>query len=182
MPLIVRNNEKNPVVFAKGGVVITWNTAGDRQDLDVQMCPDALAEDMDFLTSIRRGQLTVEHVSDPILKEKMEALMVFTGRMATPSDHSNVEAILDRRQDRDIVGRPCIGPDERGNDGKCGAQVLNRAANIGDEPPLCTRHQSLINQFYLAEKGSKGEGGDESRDGIVTREWKRVQMTAPMRG
>ena len=183
MPLIVRNTTTNPVVFAKKDVAITWSPRGDRSSQDVQMTPDSLAEDMDFLNTVRRGTLVVEQVSDPSLTEKMERLLQFTSRtIAAPDESAAIEGVLDRRQQRDIVGRPCIGPDERGNEGKCGNQVLTLAAQTGEEPPLCSVHQHLVDQFYLVEEGSKGEGGSESQDGVITRTWKRPTMTTPVRG
>jgi hypothetical protein len=188
MPLIVRSTLRNPVVFAKRDIAITWAVAGDPVGADTQMVPDSLAEDIDFLETVRRGTLVIEHFTNDEVRAKFEGIAAFAGRRASQVQAANeqanaaIEATIDRRQQRDIVGRPCLGPDGRGNPGQCGTQVLTQAAQTGAEPPLCSQHQHLVNQFYLAEDGSPGEGATESRAGQVSRVWKPITMTAPTRG
>jgi hypothetical protein len=89
--------------------------------------------------------------------------------------------MLDRSQDRDIVGTTCIGPGPEGRSANCGAALLQSAKQTAEQPPLCSRHQHLSPNYFLAEAGSLGEGATESRDGVVRREWKQVQMTSPQK-
>lgn len=173
MPLLVRNTEPNATVFSKGSIFAKWGPAGDPMGEDIQRVPDEIAEDVDFLRSVDRGILVIE---DGTNKEVLETIQrqaaVFQTRRAN-AEAAETQA-LDRRQDRDIVQVPCIGPGKTG--GQCDTPVLIRAAQRGEVPPLCKGHESLSSQYYLAESGSAGD-----TQGGVRREWKQIQMTAPQR-
>ena len=171
MPLLVRNTEANATVFSKRGTSIVWAPSGDPMGGDLQRVPDDLQDDVDFLNSVERGLLVIESASNPEVLDKIAAQsQVFQARRAQAT--SSVEASLDRRQDRDITQVSCIGPALNGRGGECGAPVLQRAAAVGEIPPLCSRHESLASQFYLAESGSPGENATESTPGAVKRQWK----------
>lgn len=184
MPLTVRNTAGNVAVFASAetGRTIIFKQAGDPMGGDIQRCPNAFAEDIDFLNALDQGILVVDQADDPEIFERLQ-------RSSTQYQDRQQQAalrqaeVLDRRQDRDLVTTPCIGPHPNGRGvEECGAPVLQRNANKNDEPPLCPKHVSLAPQFYLVEQGSKGEGATESREGQVRKTWKRVQVTAPVRG
>lgn len=182
MPLLVRNTSNSPCVFSKKDVTITWAISGDPMGNDLQRVPDILADDVDFLNSIDRGLLTVESGSDQEVVDKIAAqarVVVRSDDVAAAAAH---EAVMDRRQDRDLISVPCIGPALNGRGGECDQSVLVRSANRGDVPSLCPKHESLAPQFYLIDSGSKGEGATENRPGQVTKVWKRPEMTAPQRG
>lgn len=186
MPLTVQNNATNTTLFALPGgkQPIIWAGTGDPMGDDVQRVPDDLAKDIDFLRSLDQGLLTVVDADDPeILDGLQRSATNFAERQAAST--ARAEAMMDRRQDRDLVAVPCLGPDQRGNEGGCGAQVLQRASEIkgsDPKPPLCDRHKPLAPQFYLTQDGSRGEGATEARAGEITRTWKRPTMTAPSRG
>lgn len=186
MPLIVQNTEPNVTVFAKGGISLIWKPAGDPMGDDTLRVPDSLADDVDFLATLDKGILVVTGGTDPEVMKKIEASSEFGRRTADyqarqQAAAAGVESTIDRRQDRDIMQMTCIAPANRGQ-GECGNPVLVAAAKRGDEPPLCGQHKSLASQFYLVQGGSAGEGATENKPGAVSRVWKRVEMTAPVRG
>lgn len=185
MPLMVQNNAASTTLFAlPGKQPIIWTAAGDPMGDDVQRVPDDLAKDIDFLRSLDQGLLSVVDGDDPeVLASLQRSSTKYADRQA--ANAAKAESIMDRKQDRDLLGIDCLGPDARGNDAKCGATVLMRASDVtgaDPKPPLCDRHKALAPQFYLTQDGSKGEGATESRAGQITRTWRRVQMTAPARG
>lgn len=186
MPLMVQNNARNTTLFALPGgkQPIIWAGTGDPMGDDVQRVPDDLANDIDFLRSLDQGLLTVIDGDDPdVLSKLQRSSTAFASRQE--ANAAKAEAMMDRKQDRDLIAVACLGPDGRGNDGGCGQQVLQRSSEIkgsDPKPPLCDRHKALAPQFYITQDGSKGEGATEGRAGVITRTWKRVQMTAPARG
>lgn len=177
MPLLVRNSERNATVFSKNGVSIIWAASGDPMGGDLQRVPDDLQNDVDFLNSVERGILIVEDATDSSVLEKIRSQ---SAAFLTRRDQAatSVASTLDRRQDRDITQVSCIGPALNGRGGVCGADVLQRAAASGDIPPLCSRHESLAPNFYLAESGSAGENATERIAGKVSKQWKQI---APVR-
>lgn len=182
MPLLVQNNEPNTTVFSKVGMQpIVWAMAGDPNGGDVQRVPDNWADDIDFLNALDRGTLTLLDSSNPEISERLaKQSAVFRERREAAA--SQQTAVLDRRQDRDLTSVGCIGPHSNGRGVEdCGELVLLRAANLGEVPPLCGRHKHLINEFYLVESGSAGESHTD-RPAEKSRTWKRVTMTAPVRG
>lgn len=185
MPLTVQNHAPNQTLFAlPGQQPIVWAAEGDPMSEDIQRVPDDLAKDIAFLRSLDQGLLSVVDGDDPdVLASLQRSSTAYAQRQA--DNAAKAEAMLDRKQDRDMIGTPCIGPDQRGNPESCGATVLQRASQINGadpQPPLCDRHKGLAPQFYLTTEGSKGEGATESRAGIVQRTWRQAQMTAPARG
>lgn len=173
--LLVRNREPNPTIFADGDVRVIWQRNGDEFGDDIQRVPESLMENPDFLRSVDVGTLEVLETSSP---EVMEQIKASGEAYKARREQAAAEATssLERRQDNDIVGLVCIGPDQRGNQGQCGAQVLMRSAKKNEIPPLCPRHQSLAPLFTLTESGSKGEGATPSRAGTVSREWRQAQV------
>lgn len=185
MPLTVQNNAASTTLFAiPGKQPIIWSANGDPMGEDTQRVPDDLAKDIDFLRSLDQGLLTVVDGDDPdVLASLQRSSTAFAARQA--ANAAKQESMMDRKQDRDMIGVTCLGPDARGNDAGCGATVLQRASDINGadpKPPLCDKHKPLAPQFYLTQDGSKGEGATEARAGQITRTWRRVQMTAPARG
>jgi hypothetical protein len=180
-PLKVQNQMGNKSVFAK---VVDGNSHNLRWEAngypgDTLRVPYALIEDTDFINSLESGVLKV--VSGP--PEIMEALAFETEQVQRDRAEAEQKAtdMLDRRQDRDIVGATCIGPGPEGRTAACGRALLQSAKQKGEQPPLCTQHAHLAPNYYLAEAGSQGEGATEAHDGVVRREWKQVQMTARQR-
>jgi hypothetical protein len=174
MPLLlVRNEETGPTVFAKtveglGSVRIVWGPKGTAEE--VQRVSDKLLEDADFLTSMDRGTLVVEDTGDPEVAAKLAAFQA-SARDARERAEQRTAASIDRRQQRDLVGETCVGPNRSaGREALCGTAVIRSAKEMDETPPLCPRHQGLINEFVLVEAGSKGDERDPLR-----KVWKRVQ-------
>lgn len=180
-PLRVRNLERNTTVFAKtingNSHRITFGAAGTPND--TLRVPIELAEDIDFLNSLEMG--IIEVVDGPA--DVVEYLQFETKRVREEREEQAQRAseVLDRRQDRDLVGVTCIGPAPAGRTGKCGRSLIQSAKQQGEVPPLCPDHTHLAPTFHLVESGSKGEGATESRDGVVRREWRAAVMTAPVK-
>lgn len=176
MPLSVRNCERNTAVFAKSvngdPVRITWGPHGTSND--TQRVPTALADDIDFLNSLEKGVLEV--VDGPA--DIVQALQFETSKQREERARREAQAVesLDRRQDRDMVGHPCIGPGPAGRDTTCGRPVLIAHKDANEVPPLCAEHADLAPTFFLVEEGSRGEGATHSRDGVVRREWRQATI------
>ena len=174
--LTVKNREPNATVFSKqvngDPLRVTFAAAG--HEGDTQRVPVALAEDIDFLNALENGVLEV--TGGP--QDLVEALQFETerARKAREAEASKVSEVLDRRQDRDILGQTCIGPAPTGREGSCNRPLIQSAKQQGEVPPLCSQHIHLAPNFYLAEAGSKGEGATETRDGVVRREWRQVEV------
>lgn len=176
-PLRVQNLEANMTVFAKqvNGDPFRVQFSAHGHSGDTQRVPLALCEDIDFLNALESGVLKI--VDGP--EEIVEALQFETERVRAEREASAAKStdLLDRRQDRDIVGVTCIGPAPAGRSGNCGRSLIQSAKQQGEVPPLCSEHQSLAPTYHLVETGSKGEGATESRDGVVRREWRAAVMT-----
>jgi hypothetical protein len=173
--LTVRNLMPNATVFSKtiGGDMVKVEFKAAGYPGDEQRVPTSLANDIDFVNSLERG--IIEVVSGP--PGYVEALRFETqnAREARVAEEARHSEMLDRRQERDIVGATCIGPAPQGRTGECGVALIQSASTVSDTPPLCTQHKTLSNEYFLAEAGSRGEGATETTDGVVRREWRRAQ-------
>lgn len=174
--LTVRNLEPNATVFSKqiNGDPFRVQFAAAGYPGDEQRVPAALADDIDFVNSLERGIFEVIEGEESLVK----ALQFQTAkaREARESEQQRYASVLDRRQERDMLGATCVGPAPVGRDGACGRPLIQSASQQGEQPPLCTQHQHLSNEFFLAEAGSKGEGATPDRDGVVRREWRRAEL------
>lgn len=176
-PLRVKNLEPNTTVFAKqingDPLRVQWAAAGHPGD--TQRVPLALCEDIEFLNSLENGVLEVVSGPEDVLAElKFETEQV---RAERAEAQANSQTVIDRKQDRDIMGAVCIGPAPQGRSGECGRALIQSAKQQGEVPPLCEQHIHLATNFYLAEAGSRGENATEDRDGVVRREWRPVTVT-----
>lgn len=183
MPLLVRNLASDTTLFAKKGQpTVIWAPSGSSGD--IMRVPNEWAEDIDFLNSMDAGILEI--VEEGSSEEAVAAVKSHQGSFRASQQQAarSVEATLDRRQDRDLIGQACIAPAEGRPEQVCGQQVLIKASQRDEVPPLCKQHEGLAPQFYLVQSGSKGEGegAAEGREGKVNKVWRRVEMTAPQRG
>lgn len=176
-PLRVQNQEGNRTVFAKvidgNSIRIVFEPRGHQGD--TQRVPVSVAEDIDFINSLEVGVLKV--VGGP--PEVVEALQFETEQVRQEREQQATQSmdVIDRRQDKDIVGVQCIGPAPEGRSGECGRSLIQSAKQSAETPPLCNAHAHLAPKFYLVQAGSKGEGATETRDGVVRREWRQVSLT-----
>jgi hypothetical protein len=177
-PLKVQNLEPNVAVFAKmvnGDPTFRVIFQPNGHVGDTQRMPVSLAEDIEFLNSLERGTLKV--VGGP--QELVEALQFETEALRAERAEAAARQteILDRQQDRDIIGAKCIGPAPAGRSGTCDRSLIQSAKTSADTPPLCSQHKELAPTFYLAESGSRGRGATDSSDGVIRREWKPITLT-----
>jgi hypothetical protein len=174
-PLIfVRNNQQGPTVFSKPDVSWRgmWAPAGDPTGKDLLRVPSYLLDDPDFLDSVERGVLEIEDATDPAVAGYLQRHRETNDRMLA-SQRARQEAVLDRRQDRDIAGEHCVGPGQRGRSAECGTSVLRPAAAQKDSPPLCSVHEHLSDQYVLVRAGSAGDPTDPVREAWVFRSVER---------
>ncbi len=149
--LMVENMENGPTVWDEH----IWAPKGDPNGEDVQRLPDTLLDDPGFLKALASGHLAVID-PPPEIQERMAALRIGDrsfGRQGREADaHAAVMATIDRRHDRDITAQPCLGPGPRGVPGGCATQVMRRGTDP-DQPPLCSTHRSLTDQFARIPEG-----------------------------
>lgn len=179
MPLTVKNNDPNTTVFTKtiGGdpVRIVWGPKDSPSDK--QRVPNSFAEDIDFLNSLEQGLFEIVDGPEEIIKsiqvetQKGKALREEALSRASAATMEQV----DRRQDKAMVGATCIGPGPAGRTTKCERPLLIAHKDVSSVPPLCPEHAHLAPNFYLSETEDP-----DSREGIRRREWKPIQMTAPV--
>lgn len=179
MPLLVQNEVSNRTVFSKSiaGSVQTfiWGPKDSPLGDDIQRVPDAIADDVDFLNSLDRGTLSIVSSDSAEIAERIQqSASVISQRRAAAE--ARVAEAVDARSGRDMLGVQCLGPSLNGL-GQCDQQVIVPAKQRDEEPPLCGRHKSLLNQFALHEVGSRG---DESN--LLRKEWVRAEMTPRARG
>lgn len=180
-PLRVRNNEKNVTIFTKsvgGDLLKVVFTAAGTSGAE-QRVPLALAEDIDFLNALEQGVLTV--IDGPrAIVEALQSEADAARKQHMLEQERAALKMVDRAQDRDIVGVTCVGPAPVGRSGSCGRQLLQSAKVQGEEPPLCPEHEHLAPMFHLVETGGKGyeeSGASETSAGVVRREWKQAVIT-----
>lgn len=176
-PLRVQNLEPNTTVFAKqiNGDPLRVQWAAKGHSGDTQRVPLALVEDIEFLNSLEAGVLkVVSGPADVLADLQFETEQV---RAERAEAEANSKSVIDRKQDRDIMGATCIGPAPAGRNGECNRSIIQSAKQQGEIPPLCEQHIHLATNFYLAEAGSRGENATEDRDGVVRRNWRPVTVT-----
>lgn len=175
MPLLVRNAKRTKTLLPiHGQPSLVWEPNGDPNGGDVIQVPDDVGTNIDFMNAVQRGTFVIEDADDPEMLERIQKRINYTKDRQAQAQ-AETEASIDRRQERDIVSRPCLGPGSRpGQD--CGEAVLMRASALAEHPPLCSRHESMAPQFVLTEKGSKGESASRT-PADVTRHWQRVSVT-----
>ena len=162
-PTLVRNTKPGPTVFTDSvtKTEVTWQGANDPMGQDVQVVPPSFLESSDFLRSLTRGIFVIEsapedvrkqlalHLDQPGLKRQAE-------QWQAQQDQAQSSALLtvDHKAKNDIVAVACIGPDTRGGDGKCGAEIPVRENKIGEKAPLCPQHDQLASQYVPTEDGN----------------------------
>lgn len=179
-PLRIRNNEPNMTVFTKtvNGDPLRLSMKPAGHPGDTIRVPLALAEDVDFLNALDIGTITVVDGPDDVVA----ALQTNTEdirRERVADEAAQLNLVLDRSQDNDMIGMKCIGPAPQGRSGTCGRPLLQKAAQSGKVPPLCSGHESMAPLFSLIEVGSKGDaetGASQSSAGIVRKEWRQATI------
>jgi hypothetical protein len=180
MPLmVVKNNQRGPTVFkTDGGQSHMWWPSGDGMGRDELRLPTDLLDDAGFLGALESGAVELTHwpeAFDDEVVQLRESLQAATDRRAAyvAKALAASEAVMERRQDKDIVGLTCVGPGPAGRNSACGTSVLRPAKEKDATAPLCPGHLHLSPQFVPHVIGSKGSESDPLRT-----EWKRADGPA----
>jgi len=177
MPVqMIRNNQDGPTVFSPDDNAkryIEWQGKGDPNGGDIQPVGEDVQQNTQYQKMLRRGVLTIVDESSEDIAAAMDLQQQhWDSRQGAGAAAAN-EA-LDHQANNDMVVLPCVGPNPRGGDGKCAADVTVRDSKRNDAPPLCNIHSGLKGEFVPSEENVV--------DGKVTKTWTRVTMGARQRG
>ena len=169
MPLMqVKNVMHGPTIFVDdAGRLHKWMPAGDSMDRDVIRLSTSLLDDANFLAALESGALEFESYPESVAEE---VAVIEDGLRRPRKARRNadevpeaIEALMDRRQDKDMVGLTCVGPASAGRHGHCVSQVIMASKLQGEVPPLCAAHKHQETQFVPTVIGSKGDVHDPYR-------------------
>jgi len=167
---MIRNHQSGPTVFTDtDGAHVEWEGAGDANGADVQPVPPKFIENVQFQRALTRGVFSVETADSEVKKILDQHREAWQAR--EESRRNTSEANIDRPQDNDTLMVKCIGPAGRGpNPGLCEDPVAVKATQQDKQPPLCSKHAYLKNQF-TPEVTDRLVGGKQE---VV---WRRVRIT-----
>jgi len=169
--LIVRNMHGGPTTFLHEHdgmkTPYEWFGAGDIDERDILEVPESMAMSPHFRKAVARGILKVEEGDEDVIASVNRAGMRWQERQL--QRRNEIEAQMDRQEDRSMVVIPCQAPGPRGS--LCGASVFEREATKGAKPPLCSAHQHLSTNFVQVET-------DEIRNGKAVMIWVEASKTA----
>lgn len=141
----------------KGTHTVEWGAYGDPDGNDVQYIPTEIADSVPFRRALSRG--VIELVGDETDKDVAESLLrqvdAFKRRQAGAVEQA--ESLIERPANNDSIMLFCVGPDSRGNAGKCQQPVPVKATQKDAVPPLCTMHRLLAPQFVSTVVIDNGE-------------------------
>lgn len=165
-PVLTRNLKKGITVFDpdKNNSGVEWQGAGDSAGGDFQSVPPEIANSPSFARALKRG--IFEIVSNEEYENALFAQQDQYER-AQAEKAERAASLIDESANREIVEYQCVGPQDRG-DGSCGVNVI--VEDIEENPPLCTKHASLKNQFVKTEDWSS----TGKKEKVVT--WNRVVL------
>lgn len=103
MPVAVRNNEKGPSVFSDpaSNIAIEWAGLGDAEGGDIQLVPDSLMSDINFMRAINRGIFEPVEMSADVqdkIDHQGEAY-----RERRDAAETLTESVMDRQSERPII-------------------------------------------------------------------------------
>lgn len=163
MPLMqVRNMMHGPTMFVDdAGRLHKWMPARDSMDRDVIRLSTTLLDDANFLEALESGAIVVdsypESVADLVTEIQDSLHQPRKVRRNTDEVPEAIEALMDRRQDNDMIGLTCVAPASAGRHGECGVQVIIASKLRDERPPLCSAHAHLATQYVPHVTGSKGD-------------------------
>lgn len=170
--LIVRNMHGGPTTFTfeHDGMKTPyeWFGAGDVDERDILEVPESMALNPHFRKAVARGIFKVEEGDEDVVASITRAGQRWQERQT--QRRSEIEAQMDRQEDKSMVVVACVGPGPRGS--TCGASVFERVKTQGGKPPLCPNHEHLSTNFVQVET-------NEIRDGKAVMTWVQAAKTAP---
>jgi hypothetical protein len=176
--ILVRNTQPGPTTLTPSegsSEYLVWQGAGDPDGQDVQLVSEAAVASIPFQRAVARQLLAIEGQDAPELDPAVQAYLDRQAGItaaARARAEADLDAKIDKAEDRVLHGVPCVGPDTRGT-GTCDTLVSVPGKNRDLAPPLCTRHKPLALQ-YVAEVV---EDGESSRT-----KWVRTTMAPREKG
>lgn len=147
--VVARNRMDGVTVLssdAKGTHSVEWAAYRDPSGDDIQFIPEEVLMSVAFRRAVSHGVLEIiEDESDPEVVQAL-TLQVEAFKRRQEGAREDVEATIEKPTNRDSISVFCVGPDSRGT-GKCGTPVAIAEKKLKDEPPLCSQHRHLSQQF-----------------------------------
>lgn len=149
---------------------ITFQAKGDPSGGDIQYVQQAVATTPACAKAILSNVLSVdaETLTDDVAQAFRERMKV-TEMQRAQAEAAAVQ-VIDRPENRDIVGVTCVGPGTRPGV-PCGDSVSMRELGSNEAAPLCSRHSGLALQYIKME--------DATYEGVnrkVETRWVRTQI------
>lgn len=129
---------------------IRFEAKGDPSGNDVQYVNQAVATTPACAKAILSNVISVDaaSLSDDVAKAFSERMQVAT--LQREQAERAAASVIDRPENRDIVGFTCVGPGTRAGV-PCGDGVSMRELNSNESAPLCARHIDLSLQYIKVE-------------------------------
>jgi len=168
MPVAIRNTQSGPTVFTDKHTEtsIEWQGKGDVSGGDIQVVPDSLLDNVNFMRVIARGILVTETADKSIEQALSVHRAAWEQKEEAQKRHSQMT--IENAEKKDFVSTACIGPSARGT-GECGEPVPVRETQVGEKPPLCSKHEMLASQYVVTET-------EEIKNGEALKQWNRVHV------
>lgn len=167
-PMMVRNNESGPTVFALDkDNHVEWAGKDDPLGNDVQPVPPEYMNNVQFRRAVTRGILVVEEADEEVERVLAAHRADWENRQARAKSAS--AASIDEAPQNDMLMLPCVGPSGKGSGQDCGVDVPVKARAKSEAPPLCPLHKSLAGQYLAQETDKIVDGKPEVR-------WVKAQL------
>lgn len=149
---------------------IRFEAKGDPSGGDVQYVNQTVATTPACAKAILSNVISVdaESLSDDVAKAFSERMQIAT--LQREQAERAAMDVIDRPENRDIVGLSCVGPGTRPGV-PCGESVSMRELSSNDAAPLCTRHNDLSLQYIKVE-----DIVFENDKRVVKNRWVRTQI------
>lgn len=179
MSTLIRNKKKNSVIIPiTGHEPIVLMPLGDANGGDVVMVEPDVAGTVRVKEALRRN--LIEFVTEDDYEEVVARADAHLADSEAAVSEAT-EAVVERKQNRDLISSTCIGPGAR-ETLTCGATVIqSQEVKRGDAPPLCSQHEHLAPNYYQTEVQVESDVDGPDQGPVTKKVWKRVEMTAPRR-
>lgn len=175
LKVLVNNTRKRVIVpLGANAAPVVLMPSGDITGGDMVPIDSSVAESSSVYQAVRTGKVSLrdsDEEVDALLAEREQALSQ-KREQAVEESVDAVESVLERSQDRDLIGSECIAPSAANANLPCGASVVRPNVTNGSEPPLCSRHASMSGQ-YIATEVEPREGALSA--GPAQTKWTRME-------
>lgn len=165
--LVALRNMKNGVTvltpnFSDPRNFLEFQAAGDPGGGDIQYVSEELVNSPACVKAIQHGILELEgDALSPEVKQAFEQQMR-VARERQRRAEEQIDASIEHRENRDIVGETCVGPGSR-EGARCGDVIAVRDRALMDTAPLCARHAHLAAEYTRTENNSYNEDGTSKK-------------------